>query len=66
MPKEHTVFRFEIPLRDVLPETALQNGDAQTNGDKLKPIVLELHGSSFEFRATDRATRRFVMHMTDI
>jgi ribonuclease P protein subunit POP4 len=51
LPKEGTVFRFEVPLDD---------GDlAQSK----KPLVFELHGNQFKTRAPDRANRKFKMHI---
>ncbi|KAK6544703.1 hypothetical protein TWF694_001389 [Orbilia ellipsospora] len=46
VPKEHSVFRFEIPW----PNDAAQQAD---------PIVLELHGSNFMFRAAERMNKKF-------
>ncbi|EWC45436.1 hypothetical protein DRE_00835 [Drechslerella stenobrocha 248] len=46
VPKEYSVFRFEIPW----PETTTQPA---------KPIVLELHGSNFIFRAAERMNKKF-------
>jgi ribonuclease P protein subunit POP4 len=66
IPKEHTVFRFHIPLKQ---ETA-STEDPATSGEEDKaspsPLVLELHGSSFQHRAPDRATRKFVLHLPDL
>ena len=68
MPKEHTVFRFEIPPVDEPETQSNQDLNANDNAAKPKPrpFVLELHGSSFEHRPTDRATRRFVLHLPDL
>ena len=57
VPKEHTVFRFEIPFED---PTAGSEG--MEEGAR-KPLVFELHGSQFESRAPDRANRKFKMHL---
>ncbi|KAF3936064.1 hypothetical protein ABW20_dc0104265 [Dactylellina cionopaga] len=46
IPKEHSVFRFEIPW----PENTTQPAN---------PIALELHGSNFMFRAAERMNRKF-------
>ncbi|KAF3941758.1 hypothetical protein ABW19_dt0201874 [Dactylella cylindrospora] len=46
VPKEHSVFRFEIPW----PEDTSNSAN---------PIVLELHGSNFMFRAADRMNKKF-------
>lgn len=51
VPKEQTVFRFEVPFV------------AQEGEDRPKdPLVFEIHGSQFETRAPDRATKKFRMH----
>jgi ribonuclease P protein subunit POP4 len=76
VPKEHTVFRFEVPIVDVPlekeDESKLGEGkvseeeDTDMIGpkkDQLRPLVFELQGSNFETRATDRATRKFVLHL---
>jgi ribonuclease P protein subunit POP4 len=70
VPKEHTVFRFEIPLEE---ESASMNGQGSGVDEhpemakpEPKPIILELHGSNFEHRAPDRATRKVVLHFPDI
>lgn len=47
VPKEHTVFRFEVPSKE----------------EEGKPMVFEIHGSQFESRAPDRANRKFKMHI---
>ncbi|KAK5691817.1 hypothetical protein LTR17_025528 [Elasticomyces elasticus] len=51
MPKEHTVFRFEVPLE---PK---ENG-----GEEPKPLIFEIQGSQFENRATDRANKKVKQH----
>ncbi|KAI8942722.1 hypothetical protein NX059_000770 [Plenodomus lindquistii] len=50
VPKEHTIFRFEISL-PVIP-----------GKEPRKPLVLELNGEQFQARAADRANRKFRMH----
>ncbi|KAF2129548.1 RNase P/MRP, p29 subunit [Dothidotthia symphoricarpi CBS 119687] len=50
IPKEHTVFRFEIPLL------------GKDGGDVPKPLVFEIFGEQFQTRAPDRANRKFRMH----
>ncbi|KAK8161092.1 hypothetical protein IWX90DRAFT_389159 [Phyllosticta citrichinensis] len=49
IPKEHTIFRFELPLE-------------RDNAEK--PLVFELHGSQFENRAPDRANKKFKQHFS--
>lgn len=70
IPKRHTIFRFEIPQPEV---QAYNPGNTakgkQTGQDSLIPqsLIFELHGSQFENRATDRATKKFKQrNMTDI
>lgn len=46
VPKEHTVFRFEVPFE--------QEGR--------RPLVFEILGSQFENRPADRANRKFKPH----
>ncbi|KAK2798743.1 hypothetical protein FQN50_008725 [Emmonsiellopsis sp. PD_5] len=50
IPKEHTIFRFHIPVPPGDPE------DAKPKQDNL---VFELHGSQFENRPVDRANKKF-------
>lgn len=56
MPKEHTVFRFEVPLAE-------KKGKEEQMSPPLKPLVFELHGSQFENRAPDRANKKFKLHI---
>lgn len=62
IPKKHTVFRFEIqqpgPNEDGIRLEARTGRDAIPN-QSLKNLIFELHGSQFENRATDRATKKF-------
>lgn len=54
IPKEHTVFRFEVPVVDppVGREGSRVDGAARS-------MVFELHGSQFMYRAADRVGRKF-------
>lgn len=53
IPKEHTVFRFQVPL-------PLDVGPDFTNTEKsVQDLVFEIHGSQFEVRAFDRANKKF-------
>ena len=56
VPKEHTVFRFEIPTN------ANGGGHGIETGDAKKPLIFELHGSQFESRAPDRANKKVKPH----
>lgn len=61
IPKSHTIFQFVIPQRDT-PLDPMGDGGSRAVGDlgKEEPnLVLELHGSQFESRPTDRATKKF-------
>lgn len=58
IPKEHTIFRFTLPL----PMPTIEEPDSKKQGDAvdgLKPLVFELHGSQFENRPVDRANKKF-------
>lgn len=61
MPKEHTVFRFEVPVSD-----GIGGGEGGREGEKTvsKPLVFEIHGSQFESRAPDRANKKFKVHIS--
>jgi ribonuclease P protein subunit POP4 len=50
IPKEHTVFRFEVRL------------PSDKGGDERKPLVFEIMGEMFKTRAAERANRKFRMH----
>lgn len=69
IPKKHTVFRFEL----VQPTEKDTIVPCQTNQSeisierKVQNFVFELHGSQFENRATDRATKKFKQrNLTDL
>ena len=55
LPKEHSVFRFEVPCE----EQATSNDEQAAK----KPLVFEIHGNQFESRAPDRANRKFRLHL---
>lgn len=63
IPKEHTVFRFEVPVPDPpaggkdLPDSA--SASASASAPKARSMVFELHGSQLKFRAAERAGRKF-------
>ncbi|KAI1910312.1 hypothetical protein LOZ12_004711 [Ophidiomyces ophidiicola] len=61
IPKEHTVFKFEIPVPTA---SCLVDGsmDIPTTSKKL---IFELHGSQFENRAADRANKKFKWRSLD-
>lgn len=65
LPKEHTVFRFEVPLVD--GKEGEENGEGGKGGiedkDRAKPFVFELYGHFFLTRAPERASKKFVLHL---
>lgn len=63
IPKEHTIFRFEVPLEEQKASANDGTGSGQVQKANPKPLVFELHGANFEQRPTDRATRKFVLHL---
>ncbi|KAF2672347.1 RNase P/MRP, p29 subunit [Microthyrium microscopicum] len=71
VPKEHTVFRVEIPVggsEDVGggKDGVAEQVDRQEEGhedSKNQVLVFELHGSQFIHRPTERATRKLKMHL---
>jgi len=56
VPKEHSVFRFEVPRS--VSDSSSDATDAST-----KPVVFEIHGSQFENRAPDRVNKKFKQHI---
>lgn len=54
VPKEHTVFGFEIPLGG-----AEEGGEG---GPAPRPLQFEIFGEQFQTRAPDRANRKFRLH----
>jgi ribonuclease P protein subunit POP4 len=50
IPKEHTIFRFEVPM------LAAEGEEAP------KPLIFEIFGEQFQTRAPDRANKKFRMH----
>ncbi|EAS35308.3 ribonuclease P complex subunit Pop4 [Coccidioides immitis RS] len=55
IPKEHTVFRFKIPV----PTGPFVEDEQSQAPETLKDLVFELHGSQFENRPADRANKKF-------
>jgi ribonuclease P protein subunit POP4 len=71
LPKEHTVFRFEVPLPSSAELSGMlgKKGEARPGGASAneKNLVFELHGDQFRHRATDRANKKFKAHfLTDL
>ncbi|KAK3358302.1 putative rRNA and tRNA processing protein [Lasiosphaeria ovina] len=49
VPKEGTVFRFEVPAHET---------------DRPQNMVFEIHGDQFQFRSADRANKKFRVHFS--
>ncbi len=78
VPKEGTVFRFEVPVPT--PAPAASEGPKEGHGERggqgmeegkgkedLTPkMVFEIHGEQFQFRSADRASRKFRSHFSKI
>lgn len=79
LPKEHTIFRFEVPLVDG-DDDKMQEDDKSGAGvgdsvntfpptamgtTKPRSLVFELHGEQFKNRAPDRANKKFKMHLPE-
>lgn len=66
LPKEHTIFRFTVPRPEKKPDagdvTEAAKRGQQAEGEETKPLVFELHGQEFQFRAADRANKKFKSH----
>ncbi len=58
VPKEHTIFRFKIPLAEDEVEQGAMPTDKQPSS-----LVFELHGTAFENRAPERATKKVKLHL---
>jgi len=54
IPKEHTIFRFTVPL-----PARQEDGETTENKEARRDLVFELHGSQFENRPVDRANKKF-------
>ncbi|KAL8831091.1 MAG: hypothetical protein Q9170_005441 [Blastenia crenularia] len=61
IPKNHTIFRFQIPQPDAITGNSDVTPDKDISDDNMgaNALVFELHGDSFEHRAIDRATKKF-------
>ncbi|KAL2152968.1 hypothetical protein VTH82DRAFT_4123 [Thermothelomyces myriococcoides] len=58
VPKEGTVFRFEIPV----PDSKATEDEKQA--ETASKMVFEVHGEQFQFRSADRASRKFRSHFS--
>lgn len=65
VPKEHTIFRFTIPLPRTKGPEEDEKKDPEPSPDGLQPLVFELHGSQFENRPVDRANKKFKWRNVD-
>ncbi|KAL2018492.1 hypothetical protein VTK56DRAFT_777 [Thermocarpiscus australiensis] len=66
VPKEGTVFRFEVPVP--VPKThEVEGGGKQgaQQGEQTSSFVFEIHGEQFQFRSADRASRKFRSHFSN-
>lgn len=67
IPKEHTIFKFEIPQPPGKGVVGDGEGEGAREGGGLRNLVFELHGSQFENRAPERATKKFKQrNMSDL
>ncbi|KAL8821593.1 MAG: hypothetical protein Q9223_000382 [Gallowayella weberi] len=69
LPKNHTIFRFHIPQPDAVSDTPVCDQTKDVSDEDLgsNALVFELHGSSFQHRAIDRATKKFKQrNMTEL
>jgi len=61
LPKEHSIFKFEVPLMD---EGTDQANDVAASSTQTRPgLIFELHGEQFKNRAIDRANKKFKIHL---
>ena len=58
IPKKHTIFRFGLPRPSPEEPKAGEKEDAIEPVATPPDVVFELHGSQFEHRPTDRATKK--------
>ena len=58
IPKKYTIFRFEIP-QPVSTQSTMGDEAPEEKTKAERALVFELHGSQFENRAPDRATKKF-------
>ncbi|MCJ1472442.1 hypothetical protein MMC13_001090 [Lambiella insularis] len=70
VPKKQSIFRFEIPQPAhklfSVDCTVSDPGPSNTSGNaNPQPLIFELHGSQFETRAIDRATKKFKQKRLD-
>ena len=61
LPKEHSIFKFEVPLMDAGSEQI--DGVAAGEPQDQPVLIFELHGEQFKNRAIDRANKKFKIHL---
>lgn len=73
VPKEGTVFRFEVPVpaaastaEDAGAGAGPGEGQAQGQQEQMSTFVFEIHGEQFQYRSADRASRKFRSHFSKI
>ena len=74
IPKRGTVFRLEVPLlanneggnTEVLNDATADATEAGSRTTNAGNLVFELHGSQFESRPVERATKKFKQHRMDL
>jgi ribonuclease P protein subunit POP4 len=67
LPKEHTIFRISVPRPEEMKgvedgKESMAAGVVMGLENGKKDLVFELHGDQFEYRAADRANRKFKSH----
>ncbi|EAQ88379.1 hypothetical protein CHGG_04998 [Chaetomium globosum CBS 148.51] len=62
VPKEGTVFRFEVPVP--VSVSGLGEGEGEKGEVQTSTMVFEIHGEQFQFRSADRASRKFRAHFS--
>lgn len=65
VPKEHTIFKFEVPFVEEIKEAGTRYGE-ENSGERRNSFVFELHGEAFENRAAERATKRVKLHLPSV
>lgn len=68
VPKEHTIFRFEVPVvedeRIEGEDVVMGEGEEKKHEkEKGKSLVFELYGDNFTARASDRSNRKVALHL---
>ncbi|PVI03564.1 RNase P/MRP, p29 subunit [Periconia macrospinosa] len=61
VPKEHSMFRFEVPVLDPGEEDG-RNKEDETDPNGSKPLVFEVLGEQIQVRGSERANRKFRLH----